>query len=145
MEENYENNFFCKKCVLQFDTKNIFDIHMETHKIQEQAKVLNGNVCGICMAEFSGRTSLKSHISIYHPEFDTNPHLRCTLCEIGFTKEKQFITHNLTVHNKKKRESVCSVCKASFPGGELLTKHFLKVILELICLIEFLHLFCQSF
>ena len=125
MEEDSQNDFFCKKCVLQFDTKNIFDIHMETHKIQErETKVLTmgpkAKTCAICQAELAGTSSLKSHISIFHPE----PHLRCSLCEIGFPNEAKLANHVATYHSKKtKKIYVCSVCKAEFSRGELKVEH----------------------
>ena len=128
MEEDSQTDFFCKKCVLQFDTKNIFDIHMETHKVQErETRILTmgpkAKSCAICQAELAGTTSLKSHISIYHPE----PHLRCSLCEIGFPNEAKLANHAATYHSKTKKRYVCSVCKAEFPRGELKTQHYSKV------------------
>ena len=129
MEEDSLKDFFCEKCVLQFDTKNIFDIHMETHKIQErETKVLTmgpkAKSCAICQTELAGTSSLKSHISIYHPE----PHLKCSLCEIGFPNEAKLANHVATYHSKKpKKIYVCSVCKAEFSRGELKVEHYSKV------------------
>ena len=137
MEENSQNDFyhlFCGKCVLQFDTKTIFDIHMETHKVQERetGKVLTmgpkAKTCVICLAELAGTSSLKSHISIYHPEFDDKPHLRCSLCEIGFPNEAKLANHVATYHSKTKKIYVCPVCKAEFPRGELKVQHYSKVL-----------------
>ena len=54
MEEDSQKDFFCEKCVLQFDTKNIFDIHMETHKVQEREMGPKAKTCGICLAVFAG-------------------------------------------------------------------------------------------
>ena len=125
MEEDSQNDFFCEKCVLQFDTKNIFDIHMETHKVQEREMGPNpkAKTCVICLAVLTGTSSLKSHISIYHPE----PHLRCSLCEIGFPNEAKLANHVATHHSKTKKIYVCSVCKAEFPRGELKVEHYSKV------------------
>ena len=133
MEEDSQKDFFCEKCVLQFDTKNIFDIHMETHKVQErETKVLimgpKAKSCVICLAVLAGTSSLKSHISIYHPEFDDKPHLRCSLCEIGFPNEAKLANHTATYHSKTKKIYVCSVCKAEFPRGELKVEHYSKVL-----------------
>ena len=123
-EDSQKHDFFCEKCVLQFDTKNIFDIHMETHKVQEREMGPNAKTCVICLAVLSGTSSLKSHISIYHPE----PHLRCSLCEIGFPNEAKLANHVATYHSKKpKKIYVCSVCKAEFSRGELKVEHYSKV------------------
>ena len=123
MEEETQNDIFCEKCVLQFDTKNIFDIHMETHKVQEREMGPKAKTCVICLAVLAGTSSLKSHISIYHPE----PHLRCSLCEIGFPNEAKLANHVATHHSKTKKIYVCSVCKAEFPRGELKVEHYSKV------------------
>ena len=128
MEGDSQNDFFCKKCVLQFDTKEIWYKHMETHKVQErEPKFLKGKTCVVCSAELAGTSSLKSHISIYHPEFDDKPHLRCSLCEIGFPNEAKLANHVATYHCKTKKVYVCSICKAEFPRGELKTQHYSKV------------------
>ena len=131
MEEDSLKDFFCEKCVLQFDTKNIFDIHMETHKVQEREMGPKAKTCVICLAELSGTSSLKTHISIFHPE----PHLRCSFCEIGFPNEAKLANHVATYHSKTKKIYVCSVCKAEFPRGELKVEHYSKVFyFPLLCI-----------
>ena len=131
MGEDSQNYFFCEKCVLQFDTKNIFNAHMETHKVQEREMGPKAKTCVICLAELSGTSSLKTHISIFHPE----PHLRCSFCEIGFPNEAKLANHVATYHSKTKKIYVCSVCKAEFPRGELKVEHYSKVFyFPLLCI-----------
>ena len=70
---------------------------------------------------------MNSHISIYHPDFDNKPHLRCNLCEITFKNEAKLSQHNNEIHNKKKKTFSCTFCDAKFPTNESLSVHNTKV------------------
>ena len=88
MEVKMSNNLYCEMCLLQFDKKIVYDIHMSFVHKKEQSELMKALIkketegqdidcsnkkykeglisCSICQVSFSIKSSLKRHIEAVH-------------------------------------------------------------------------------
>jgi uncharacterized Zn-finger protein len=55
---------------------------------------LDDGICGECNTTFTTKSSLKRHIESVHKKIT----YKCSLCELGFSREEALHKHNKRVH-----------------------------------------------
>ena len=131
MEVKETKKLFCEICSLQFDKKNVYNIHMSfAHKkeqsksievealIQEKSEDLgqdkehteSSTNCSICAKSFSTKYNLKNHIEAIHE--GKKPH-KCPICDKSTAEKGSLKKHIELVHEGKKPHK-CSICDYNF-------------------------------
>ena len=117
MERIKENDLFCEKCFLHFDTKYVYDIHLSfVHQ-------KGGNIMQLKLVDIKNEyEDLIHHSNISKP--NKNPEK-----QIG---QFQFKQNESNVHQ-------CSICNHSFSGKSYLKRH-IELVHEKKEAIQVLHL-----
>ena len=97
-------NLFCKMCLLQFDKKIVYDIHMSfVHKMEQSKSLKNVEAlikekeCSICQKSFYTKHTLKRHIEAVHE--GKKPH-KCSWCDASFSTNSCLTRHTTAFHQK---------------------------------------------
>jgi hypothetical protein len=133
-----KETLFCIKCVLQFDKKIVFDLHLSlVHGKQIEIKTdakcnssesqlnkdpggNNSYQCEICQACIKVKSNLKKHTKSVH---EGKKPFRCEICDYCYSQKSDLIKHIKSVHEGKKPFK-CEICDYSCSHKPSLKKHF---------------------
>ena len=125
---------YCVKCLLQFDKKIIFNMHMSIvhkemieikeeptniEKESEETTMANLLSCEICNKTFSTKGNLKKHVSSVH---ERKKPFECEICNKVFFEKGTLKIHISSVHEKKKSFE-CDICEKTFAVKDKLKRH----------------------
>ncbi len=127
--ERINNVLFCDKCLLQFDKKIVFDIHLSfVHKIsikveseEKTIEIKNEDTDSACQTD-----SKKPNQDIINPFVKGNKPHKCKMCNYTTSQKGQLNHHIKSTHEEKKLHK-CSICDYSFSKKESLKRHIESV------------------
>ena len=131
MEQIRHRDLFCMQCLLQFDKKYVFDLHLSlVHDKKVEIKTeLNSDFsesqvdadtiskdherkrsyeCEICDYSSSTKGKLKLHVKAVH---EKKKLFKCVICDKNFSQKSSLKTHIKSVHEEKKPFNVKFVTK----------------------------------
>lgn len=105
--------FACSQCELRFATRNSYNHHTKSHKVDGKLKF----PCDVCGKELATRESLSCHKQTHCGE----KNLHCEICNKAFSHKKYLQVHQ-RIHSGLK-PYVCPTCGKSFTQASTLTVH----------------------
>ena len=127
--DRINNALFCDKCLLQFDKKIVYDIHLSfVHKIssiveseEKTIEIKNEDTDSAFQTD-----SKKPNQNIINPMDEENKPHKCKMCNYT-TSHKGHLNHHIkSVHEEKKPHN-CSICDYSFSQRGCLKRHIITV------------------
>ena len=123
--EIINNALFCDKCLLQFDKKIVFDIHLSfVHKMsikieseENSIEIKNEDTDSAFQTN-----SKKPNQNIINPIDEGNKPHKCKMCNYTTSLRGHLNRHIELVHEGKKPH-ICSICDYSFSEKGSLKKH----------------------
>ena len=123
--ERINNALFCDKCLLQFDKKIVFDIHLSfVHKMsikidseEKTIEIKNEDTDSAFQTN-----SKKPNQNIINPIDEGNKPHKCKMCNYTTSLRGHLNRHIELVHEGKKPH-ICSICDYSFSEKGSLKKH----------------------
>ena len=155
--ERRNRALFCDKCSLQFDKKNVYDMHLSIiHKtrVKNSSEFREGNQS--LMLKYDNTKSNMNNLSLnlIHKETKSHEHStsdnttsqkkplkkqvetnnigsknqhKCLICDYTFSQKWHLKQHIASVHEGKKQHK-CSICEYTFSQKGYVKKHMKSVL-----------------
>ena len=126
MEVKMSNNLYCEMCLLQFDKKIVYDIHMSFVHKKEQTETMKALI----------KEETEDLVQDINLEIKEKPNklncsnrkalISCSICQVSFSRKSSLKRHIEAVHEKKKAHK-CLICDSNFSSTDSLKQHITTV------------------
>ncbi|KAJ8928891.1 hypothetical protein NQ314_018462 [Rhamnusium bicolor] len=139
LAEHKTSDYHCLICVKNFDTKEVYDLHMTSEHVPKKiGSKRRGRVstrkftCEVCNEEFTLLKAIIEHcVNVHSMDRKMVRPYSCEKCDNRFRSSTNLINHRL--YHDRNRTNICSFCGKSFITKNDLTAH------------EYTHFNCRNY